>query len=798
MSNPQTDPFGAESFGYPQQSSRCKIIIHSHVNSNQWKGVIDCTADVIACDTSKTIKGGGQASFVLVPRKNYLNLIFPDDYVNIYFDPGDGRGFVRTFFGFVDRVGRSISTDSSSGATTTRFQVQCSDFTKAFDRTQLYFNPHIARRKDLFNEWAGGGNIGGVELRVKGVAMHGSPADIVLSLVHLLLGFYSQYMVPKSLTPPDAYITKNRQARAAWARERLPEAVLKALGQATIQEFEQEILAEASSTAKLNAGTLRDPSTKEVQEAQAVFLEKRGLPAGLFQTQEWRAAKTIYESAAPGVPVTLIDLIDFRYVEWKAIDGYVAAASVWRAEGSLWGQMNSWSNEILNELFCDLRPMPPEPTSGGASSGGGKQDKEVSGSSYGREADELGGNTEAVRFAPCLVMREHPFGTIEGIDPPADLLILKKQLGLIYIGALFSKEPGIPGRKTVSIPAMHPMLLVKSKGQEIATKHLDVSVISVQDIIQENIGRSDADHVNLIEVYSDLSSGPVLNSKFLTQEVQPIITATNVMRHGLRVRTFSTKFARFTADRKYADAAAELKASGLNAAEIERATKDLRIGGIDTLHNRRLLIRWAIMMDHWYQHNLEYLTGTMTLRAFPEIRVGYRLDVAERCESYYVEGVNHSWTYPNALLTTLTLSRGQRNDPFPVYVMPGTEEFQGMRHKNSRLGQFFHVLDTSATARSVLLFGDPKVVTEKHTNLVDIPSKQEWARSGRGFLVANSTAPSDAIDATYVKIAAKIVSGFKGLTNKALSLLQSEKKPQIGKDIDPDILAGDTGGGKIP
>jgi hypothetical protein len=168
-------------------------------------------------------------------------------------------------------------------------------------------------------------------------------------------------------------------------------------------------------------------------------------------------------------------------------------------------------------------------------------------------------------------------------------------------------------------------------------------------------------------------------------------------------------------------------------------------------------LRWALLLDHWYQHNQEYLNGSMTLRAFPEIRVGYRLDIAERHESYYVESVQNRWQYPNAMTTTVQLSRGQRNDPFPVYVYPASPGFNGIRGEGSRLGEFFKIVDLSATAASSAprartedtfdvvptewqgLFND--LEAERLRNEVDDPlmSKSTWAAKGNegGYENAN-------------------------------------------------------------
>ncbi len=767
----EKDPYGTTVYdGIHRQKSECKIIIYSHVS-----GQVNPSTDVQQCQTSKTIKGGGGSQFTLLPRVNYMNVIFPNDYVNIYFNTHDGRGWIRTFLGFVDRVSRQVNTSPTEGKTTTRYQVVCSDITKAFDKTQIYFNPQISAREDIIGEFAGTANLGGIVLRTKGITMHGSPADIMMSLVHLLIGFGSQFRLPKSYPLNAAYRDANRKKRAAYARSKLSTEWQKSLNKTSFKDLAQEIddrasYYDAKDTESLaKHGGPPDPKSpdKNRVRAQKKVLDRFGLPADFYNRAEVRAAKNVEYSTAPGAVDHLLDLFDFRYVEWKSIDGYVTSASITWSEGSLWSIINSWSNDMVNELFCDLRPMQAESTKSGSTSGGGKQDFEVWKGGYGVERDEVNENIDAVRYAPCIVMREYPFSTIEGIDPPSTVKVLTKELGLLYFGAIFSQEPNKPGRKVITMPAINESLLEKSGGTELGFKHLDVAVINVQDIINENIGRGDSDHWNLIEVYSDVTSGTIAHSKFLTRDIQPITSAVNIANHGLRVFHRQTRFGRFGAHRS------------------------VKAGRVDSVPARKVLARWSLLLDHWYQHNLEYLSGTITTRALPEIRVGFRLDVEERRESYYVEGTNHSWQYPNAMTSTFTLSRGQRNDPYPVYVFPHRKGFQGMRGQGSRLGQYFEQMDPSAVERNTILWGSRRgPSTDK--NYVDIPAgnKSKWATqdpvdSRKGFLAANSAQPSASADLAKAKRQEQLKK------SRRVKLDPKTGKPTKG----PGGLPGDSGGG---
>jgi hypothetical protein len=766
----QKDPFGAgENYGIPRQHTQVQVIVHSHIVNNDLKGIVDCSADVTSLEMSKTIKGGGSASFSLQPRRNYLNYLFANDWVNIYVNPGDGRGFIRTFFGFVDRVERGIATDDT-GATTTSFQVTCTDFTKAFEVTQIYFNPHIAHREDFAGNFAGTKNLGGAALRTKGIVAFGTPADIVLNLAHMLLGFKGQYIMPPTYPGKNAIPISGRNARLEWAKSIQSAKIQEAMGGATltkwrtallndaeeqVQSWKQQVAQDVESRAA--AGQIEgfspalDPTTP-VQETISKFigkkaagntdpwsaarivaiksiLDREGQPETALQNPEVKAGLELEAMASDQEAGSLMHLIDISFVEHKAIDGSLVSAPIWTQQGTLWSIMNSYSNDVVNELFCDLRPLSKEYEKKGVTKGG--YAFEVDEHGLNKVISEFGGHTEpAVRFVPAIVMREYPHSTVHGVDA-FNIRVLERRVGSVLFGGIFSQEANMPGRKVIGIkgPLNDHVRLVRP--QAVCKKHLDVAVISVKDIISENVGRGDADVVNLIELYSDGGKGLGKHMKFVTQDIQPIVTPISVIRHGLRVRTYNTRFARFS-------------------------SKVSSVDGVDSANTRHKLIRWVMMLDHWYQHNAEYLNGTFTTRAFPEIRVGYRIDVAERNESYYVEGVNHTWTYPGVMTTTFTVSRGQRNDPFPVYTKPSAF-LQGDRKLNGRLSQVFRTLDPSAVVRAIEGSPSQQFMTDINNfdgNWVDdpnhpIPPNSLWGQDTDGYLVA---AADDVVGAAQIKV----------------------------------------------
>jgi len=138
--------------------------------------------------------------------------------------------------------------------------------------------------------------------------------------------------------------------------------------------------------------------------------------------------------------------------------------------------------------------------------------------------------------------------------------------------------------------------------------------------------------------------------------------------------------------------------------EFEAATAPTPLRPVTVMDQRKQLGRWCLLQDHWFQHNVEYLNGSIVTRPAPEIRVGYRLDILERNLSFYVENVNHTYQYPDTMTTSLTVTRGQPNNPFPAYALPATPGFPGAensRKEGSRLAQYFNVPDPVAVRNGI-------------------------------------------------------------------------------------------------
>lgn len=126
----------------------------------------------------------------------------------------------------------------------------------------------------------------------------------------------------------------------------------------------------------------------------------------------------------------------------------------------------------------------------------------------------------------------------------------------------------------------------------------------------------------------------------------PIFNTESIARHGVRVYTATTRFVPF------------FYRSRANQEDGEEVREEEQLQATFF----RLVARWLKKLHDWYVIAPLELSGTLaTNRMQPEIRIGQRV-IEERAEgeiTYYVESVNHSWTYPNDGSTTLTVTRGE-------------------------------------------------------------------------------------------------------------------------------------------
>lgn len=733
--------------------SRLIAVVHSW----QSETPIDLSPDIIAVSTSKGIKSVGQFTIVVSPAKNWFNMIFQNDVVNIYYDPGDGvSGWTRVMMGYVDRVYRSESVVDENGRTATAFTIAGQDFMKAVDRTEIVFRPELAQRPDwkleerfFFN------NIGGMGMMFRGVIGEGPPDVIVNGIMAGMMGYGAQWQLPKSYASfiQTPIVAQGRRRRTQEARKRISSDLMTALqtlgfndmvgdGPQKASDLSNRLMAlfkqvfSNSKKSKANAkalATVRAESMALTSYVNAVLSETNNPSGGIF------------------------DLMDPSFVEGKCIDGYADAAAVWQAEGAVSNTVYKWSNPNVNEVIFDLRPA----IDGDNSMMGDYYSSDIGTQSYSRAKDDIGINVSGfglqgstvsgVKYVPTMIMREYPYSTSPGLDMRA-----YKALGVSLgdyqaFGPIFST----PTNSSDSVQRVFYDYRDFGDGQyengitsapdiydETAPplKHMDVATVKLNEMTRMDVSRGDGDTFNLFVIYQTLYPTA---TQFNIPDYLPIFNLASIARDGVRMREITTNYAGWTS----------------------RSDGVTRNDGVPYL-----LLRWATLLDHWYQHNAEYLSGTITMRPRADIRVGYRLDIPERAESYYVTDVRHSWEKQGdgsvRGATTIQVNRGQRTDPFPIYIPPsfsaknitgvnvtgaferedsvsersGTGWFDatfssetipatqisGNRGMNGRLSRSFKVRPSTATARA----GDQDSDSKNMTDLTPAPGTGVYVPGG--------------------------------------------------------------------
>lgn len=158
---------------------------------------------------------------------------------------------------------------------------------------------------------------------------------------------------------------------------------------------------------------------------------------------------------------------------------------------------------------------------------------------------------------------------------------------------------------------------------------LDYMTIPPEDVSGESYTRGDFNVVNVLEYFGSTIGGFEAERLFLGA-VMPILTPISIYRFGVRVLSQRTEH-----------------------------VQAMLTGGGEHLHEKNILLRWVVLQDMWNQHNHELLSGSMSLRGMPGLRVGYRVDRPDTNLSFYVEMVSHDWTYPGRLSTEISVARGQ-------------------------------------------------------------------------------------------------------------------------------------------
>lgn len=155
---------------------------------------------------------------------------------------------------------------------------------------------------------------------------------------------------------------------------------------------------------------------------------------------------------------------------------------------------------------------------------------------------------------------------------------------------------------------------------------LPMWVVPRQMIVSNNVGKSGMERYNAFFVAPQLVQEVIAEAG--VDIAQPLWDPDDILKHGLR---------RFDIVSKYTSPEADL--AGLSSAQ-------------------RLKVR------DWYCMNPHFLNGTLDFAiGLPDIRTGVRLRIAgkrsnEDDETFYVESVNHNWSFGAGVRTSLGVTRG--------------------------------------------------------------------------------------------------------------------------------------------
>lgn len=157
------------------------------------------------------------------------------------------------------------------------------------------------------------------------------------------------------------------------------------------------------------------------------------------------------------------------------------------------------------------------------------------------------------------------------------------------------------------------------------------SVLSTESI-DISLSKSDNDVRNWFRVYPD--------AQYLPTEAIDVaqigyVNNDSIARHGLRRMEATTN------------------AFGLGGAALPVASEGTPTDLVETFSG---------LLAEWNAQNEQLLSGTITCRMRPDIRVGNRLDYfnprTKMRVSFFIEGVSHTWAYPGAGTTTISVTRG--------------------------------------------------------------------------------------------------------------------------------------------
>ncbi len=163
--------------------------------------------------------------------------------------------------------------------------------------------------------------------------------------------------------------------------------------------------------------------------------------------------------------------------------------------------------------------------------------------------------------------------------------------------------------------------------------------IDEQDIIAEDLGKSDDARVNL------LAHWPASYKTVANQQLDIILTNPSLT--------------------KFNEASAIANGIHPHVVETPFVPKNFYLDNDPMGEGSDEAITRAETYWNWYRNNHEYENGTITVHGWPEVRSGNGLITAQSNKEYLIEQVQHSYSvHPQvSFTTTLHLTRGQKHGP---------------------------------------------------------------------------------------------------------------------------------------
>jgi len=634
-------------------------------------GRVDLTDSISSYSFEKGIHEAGTLSIGLAPTREWLDLIEANDVINLYVNLNNpherisyNKGWVRRFFGYIDQVRRKY-TAHSDGSVTVVYTVNCTDFQKAFNMTEIYNNPYIPQN-EVF-----GNNLGGSYLMFQGAVNMGNPRFILMNLMAALFAFGRQWILPPHYNeelpaiPENVYESLEGHQRPNDYLATSPQNVSQHFAPtrrkndaiAVVQELRD--LAESFSYAYSQEENINAVFAAREVAARAVGVNMPVLEDWRTRLQFSRAIEvaatspcqlTITRDSPWQVPKTIYDILCFDYMEY--VEGFILDLTIWDYQGSFYDLLSQYSHQVINELIIDLRPVIDFKTTG---------------------TDVLGQELEGgVSMVPCVVLRENPFTyypkggegsenlenrILNVADLMTDAGINIRATHVDFGGAVWNQNSRIMDYGD-SVGMNVEVIMGLRDGEPIDTmrfnrglRTFEIFQITQKDVEDEDIGRGDQDVVTGYDFKPETALGDDIS--LYIRSIVPQFRLIQIRKHGLRMREYVSSFAQFIPEvvqpprSEVPLVAAGLTSGGVFAGDVGENFTDY------------MSLRVITLTDHWYQHNIEYLNGTMQLRGMPGLRPGYRLDNIDRGLSFYVESVSESWTFGAEVVTTASVSRGQ-------------------------------------------------------------------------------------------------------------------------------------------